>query len=247
MNETTRQRIDELWARRLGCEPSRMCTAGIHMLEGERTAAQAFVFVLSRAETLVLRGDRDATRQLRSHLGSRAGLPAVEDVRAALGERIERIVGPACIAYRETAPELPDGVGEVRPVGAADHAALSRLRDAVTDEEWQHAGIAADGDAPIFGAFQDERLLAAASFATLLGVAAHIGVVTHPSERGRGAGRRVVAAAARAGAAQDLLLQYQTLESNEPSRRIASSLGFVPYARSLAVRLVPIPPSSRCT
>jgi hypothetical protein len=46
-----------------------------------------------------------------------------------------------------------------------------------------------------------------------------------------------VAAAAAAAAEQGLLLQYQTLESNLASLRLAARLGFGDYGRSLAFRL----------
>jgi GNAT superfamily N-acetyltransferase len=121
---------------------------------------------------------------------------------------------------------------------AADRPALSRLREAVTNEEWEHSGLGRAGPESVaFGAFEDGRLLSAARFERLLGVAAHLGVLTHPAARGRGAGRRVVACAASAAARHGLLLQYQTLESNRASLRIAETLGFECWARSLAVRL----------
>jgi predicted GNAT family acetyltransferase len=66
---------------------------------------------------------------------------------------------------------------------------------------------------------------------------AHIAVVTHPSHRGRGYGKAAVAHLAARAIAEGLLPQYRTLDSNQPSLRIAEALGFQRYATSVAVRL----------
>jgi GNAT superfamily N-acetyltransferase len=238
MVETTLRRIDELWAQRLGFDAARLRTPGVHAIGPDVRAARPTLFLLQREAVLLVCGEPDATRLVVVGLDADASLPDASVVYARLGERVDRLVGPAFIGYRDAPPALPPGAGALRALEAADRASLSRLRDAVSSEEWEHAGIASDHpDALVFGAFEGDRLLAAASFERLLGVAAHLGVVTHPASRGRGAGRRVVAAAAHAAAEEGLLLQYQTLEANGPSLRIARTLGFEPYARSLAVRL----------
>jgi GNAT superfamily N-acetyltransferase len=247
MEETTLRRIDDLWARRLGCDASRLGTPGFHALEPDEMASPPALFLLARAGALLVRGAPDATRLLLAVLGGDVSLPSAALIRATLGTKVDRVVGPALLGYRDAAPELPPGPGALRCVAAADRPALSRLREAVTSEEWEHSGLGRGGpesglgrggpESVVFGAFEGGRLLAAASFERLLGVAAHLGVLTHPAARGRGAGRRVVACAARAASGHGLLLQYQTLEANRASLRIAETLGFECYARSLAVRI----------
>ena len=237
MDEATLRRIDEFWARRLGCDEAQLRTAGRHVLKQDRVAPP-HVFLLAREETLIVRGESRACAAVTAAMGDKVSLPSVAVLAEALGPRIDRIVGPAFLGYRDAPPELPPGAGEVRVLGATDRSALMRLHDAVTDEEWEHAGIQLeDSRAHVIGAFEEDRLLAAASFATLLERVAHVGVVSHPMSRRRGAGRRVAAAAASAGAERGLLLQYQTLEVNQPSMRIATVLGFERYAASLAVRI----------
>ncbi len=237
MEEATLRRIDEFWARRLGCEEAKLRAAGLHVLAQDR-AAPPHVFLLSREDTLIMRGEPQACAALTAALRDRPSLPSVTTVAEVLGPRIDRIVGPAFLGYRAAPPALPEGAGEVRVLGAADRSALARLHDAVTDEEWEHAGIQLeDPSARVVGAFEEDRLLAAAGFETLLERVAHGGVVSHPKARRRGAGRRAAAAAASAGAERGFLLQYQTLEANQPSMRIATVLGFERYAASLAVRI----------
>jgi GNAT superfamily N-acetyltransferase len=169
-------------------------------------------------------------------------LPESSAVRARLGPRAERIVGPVFLGYRATAPELPAGEGVARPLVAADAAALARLRDAARPDEWEHAGFTIRR--PVAGVFLGEILAAAAGFEVLGEGVAHLGVLSHPSFRRKGVGSRAVAAAAVLAHEAGYLLQYQTLESNGPSLGIAARLGFEPWGRSLTVRLATDGPAS---
>jgi predicted GNAT family acetyltransferase len=69
------------------------------------------------------------------------------------------------------------------------------------------------------------------------GSIAHISVIVRPGFRGRGFARAAVAHVAARAVEAGLLPQYRTLESNRASIRIAKSLGFEPYAQSMAIRL----------
>ena len=239
LDQTTLERIDGFWARRLGCEVAQLRTPGLHTVVRSVSRAPRGVHALARDGVLVLAGARDAVDRLAARLHGRSALPTAPLLHDAYGSVLECVIGPAFLGYRKTAPELPSAALEARPLAAEEHAALRRLRDAVGDEAWRHAGLRMDrsGAGPIFGAFADGQLLAAASFEVLLGSVASLAVATHPAARARGAGRRAVAAAAGAAAERGLLLQYQTLESNLPSLRLAASLGFGAYGRSLALRL----------
>lgn len=242
MDEGERNRIDEFWGKRLGCEPALLRTPGLHVIPPDPGTARPSIFLLACSGALLLRGEPGAARTLAAHLAMACGMPEAGTVTHALSARVARIVGPAFLGYRSTAPgsTIDPSLHEVRALAATDTAALSRLRSAVTVTEWEHAGQEnATPSAPRIGVFDGERLLAVAAFEILLGTVAHVGVLTHPAARGRGAGRTAAAAAVRAGLAAGLLVQYQTLERNGPSMRIAAALGFSRWGTSLAVRLMP--------
>lgn len=234
MDEATRLRADAFQARRLGCEPGALLGRGVTVVERPVPGPPA-LHVVARGDAVVVAGAGPLAKALASLAGDPPRLPEPGAVRARLGARASRVVGPVFLGYRATAPALPDGAGAARAVAPADTSAIHRLRDAVTPEEWEHAGFA--GHPPLAGVFEEERLLAAAGFVVLEECVAHLGVLAHPACRGRGSGRRAVAVAAALAAGRGLLLQYQTLESNAPSLRIAAALGFEAFARSLAVRL----------
>ena len=84
--------------------------------------------------------------------------------------------------------------------------------------------------------FANGELIALAGYETWGGTIAHISIVTHPSHRNQGAGRTAVAGVTQHALRAGLLPQYRTLQSNQPSIRIAEALGFSAYATSMAVR-----------
>lgn len=157
--------------------------------------------------------------------------------RAVFGARVDRLVGPAAIAYADAGTFRGLSIdAEMRPLTEADRPSLDTLRDAMSAEEWEHGG----GDyaaQPVFGAFVDGVLAARAGYEVWGGRIANLGMVAHPAHRGQGLGAAVFAAAARAALEAGLVAQHRALQSNTHSLRIARRLGFVPCAASLAVRL----------
>ena len=157
--------------------------------------------------------------------------------RAVLGGRVDRLVGPAAIAYADAGTFRGLSIAaEMRPLAEKDRPALDALRDSMPAEAWDEGGGEYDGTT-VFGAFADGVLAARAGYEVWGGRIANLGVVTHPAHRGRGLGAAVFASAARAALEAGLVAQHRALQSNTHSMRIARRLGFVPYATSLAVRL----------
>jgi len=156
---------------------------------------------------------------------------------SSLGDAANETLGPAWLGYADAGSFRPPAAdGSARMLVADDSAVVEQLRAACTPLEWEQGGSAVGHD-PIAGSFVDGTLAALAGYETWGGKIAHIAIVSHPAYRGRGLARAAVVTVARHALAHALILQYRTLESNTPSRRIADALGFVPFARSLAIRL----------
>ncbi|MCC6641636.1 MAG: hypothetical protein IT386_10800 [Deltaproteobacteria bacterium] len=235
MDGALQRRIDAVWAQRLGCDATLLRAPGVHCVEARGEGARR-VFLLGHDSALLIHGEANAVRAIAAHLGGDASFPREATLRAALGVRAGRAVGPALVFHGESVPAILPGSGAARLLRSADRAALARLRDAVTQEEWEHCGLAQENElAAHAGVFVGEGLAAAAGFAVIGGSAARLGVLAHPGMRGRGAGRRAAALAARVACEQGLLLLYQTLETNAASVRIARALGLVSYARCLVI------------
>lgn len=161
--------------------------------------------------------------------------------RAALGERVERIIGPSYQGFVDADAFRPTQTQGARPLTASDRPALQRFIAACPPGAWRDSAIALDHD-PIMGLERAGELVALAS-APLDGPAElamrSVGVVTLPAARGTGAGLAVVSALTERiiTSYPSMLLHYQTLRANLPSVAIAQRLGFEDVATSLAVRL----------
>jgi GNAT superfamily N-acetyltransferase len=159
--------------------------------------------------------------------------------RAALGQRVERIIGPSYQGFMDAGAFHTAETLGARPLTASDRPALQRFIADCPPDDWRDSAIALDHD-PLIGLERLGELVALAS-APLDGPAEtamrSVGVVTLPAARGTGAGLAVVSALTERCLALGATLHYQTLRANLPSIAIAQRLGFEDVATSLAVRL----------
>jgi RimJ/RimL family protein N-acetyltransferase len=216
---------EEFWAERLGCDPSVFDRPRLTLLPPPRTSS---LFAVSARDALVVSAPLELHGRLRAVAEPRAlvspsGLLLLLPAGA-------RLVGPARIAYLHREVSLPEGV---IALDSAEDPRLEALRAAVTSEEWRHANLAAS-EPPLFACAVGGALAAACGYERLLGRVAHLGVLAHPAQRGRGLARRAVQAAAATAWARGLLPQYQTLAANAPALALAESLGFEPFATTLS-------------
>ncbi len=156
---------------------------------------------------------------------------------ARLAIPIERLIGPAFSGYTDAHTFQPCHTGAVRLLIPRDAAAFHSFRMACPAIEWEHGG-SAFSEGPLAGYFRENQLAALAGYELWGRSIAHIAVVTHPQQRGRGYGKGVVSFLSATVLRDNLIPQYRTLCSNTPSMHLAADLGFVAYAESLAVRLV---------
>jgi predicted GNAT family acetyltransferase len=126
---------------------------------------------------------------------------------------------------------------EARELTSIDGDAVLGLRAACSHEDWRHGG-SEHGEVPTFGSFnaQDE-LCAVAGYKTWNETIAHLAIVCAPGRRGRGFASAAVSCATQHALRANLIPQYRTLLSNEPSMSIATRLGFEMYGFSVYVRL----------
>ena len=217
---------EEFWAARLGCAADAFRAEKLTLLDRPDEA----VFVVATARGVVAAAPPALHGEFARAADPRA-LVTWEALSAIVPEGA-RTVGAAWIGYTSRAAGSAEGV---RPLESAQDAALTALRASVTAEEWRHANLEAV-EPPLFACAEDGVLVSASGYQRLLERVAHIGVVTSPASRGRGAGRRAVAAVLALALERGLLPQYQTLVANEPARRIAAALGFAHFATTLGAR-----------
>lgn len=190
----------------------------------------AAVYAVAAGEGVVVAAPESLHARLRAVVE-----PRVLVTRAGLSPLIPegaRLVGPARIAYfHEASLEAPG----LERLESRNDPRLHALRESVTAEEWRHANLEA-AELPLFAVADGGELAAVSGFERLAGRVAHIGVLAHPSHRGRNRGLAVVCGATARALELGLLPQYQTLAANVPALRIAERLAFEPFATTLSAR-----------
>ncbi len=202
-----------------------------------------YVWLIGESATVSAPADRVETARRATAGQPRAALGDGALWRAALGEQVERIVGPSYQGFLDAGAFLPAATPPgVRPLSAADQPALARFIAACPRDDWSDSAIAPD-HALIVGLERAGALVALASVpnddaaAASEAVMRSVGVVTLPAARGMGAGRAVVCELTARCLADGALLHYQTLRANLASVAIARALGYADVATALAVRL----------
>lgn len=235
----TIQRIDSAWAGFFGLSPPAFLRPGIQVVAHHQLADYHGVWLFRHHASLCLSVPPESVEGVQAAVGAYTveSLFGEASIRALLGPRIERIIGPAYQGYVERPQFRSASHPRVRALSRADQAALQQLADACEVEAWEHAGIAFD-EPHVFGCFVNDHMVAAARYRPAWQEAATIGVVTHPAYRGHGYGRAVVSAATANGLEAGFIVLYQTLLNNAPSVALATGLGYQPYATHLAVRLI---------
>lgn len=122
-----------------------------------------------------------------------------------------------------------------RMLTQSDAPALDELHGACPWSEVDNAYVEIDQDA-VSGAFVADKLVAAASAYELDGFL-DLGVLTHPSHRGKGLGKAAISALCSSLIDRDKLFQYRCHDSLHSSIGIAHSIGFTKYFEMQAVVL----------
>ena len=153
-----------------------------------------------------------------------------------LFENVDLAIGPCYQGYysRETNGAEVYSDEAVRLLSASDQDNLDRLRQRVDPEAWEHSSIAPDK--ATFGYFQDGQIVAAACLDMWTDKVANMGLITLPSQRGKGCAQRLCTHATKFGLKQGYLMLYQTLLSNAPAVAVAKNTGYLQYATHLAIR-----------
>lgn len=225
--------VTAYWAAEMGLAPDALFAEPLQVVpHGPRLADYDGVFALFRNGAATISLPPERMEPLRSRLPDRPLSP--EQLAELFGNERFRVIGPAYIGYAEriVSPAPP----AARILVKEDFPLVDELQRACAGDEWDHGGSEVE-TSPAAGAFEDGRLASLAGYEVWDESIAHISVVTHPSFRGRGLGRAVVARLAMAALEAGLVPQYRTLDANAASIRIAEALGFARYATSVAVRL----------
>ncbi len=230
--------VDRYWSSFFGCPRVALEAPGTSVLPHAELEHYRGLFIFVRGAAALVSAPPDALDHWRGQLAALAPASLLDAPALArrLGLDPQRLIGPASLAYADTESLRPLPTPGARLLTTADEAAYEKLRKACPPIEWGHGGSEM-GLLPLAGQFARGRLVALAGYEIWGERIAHIAVITHPTQRGKGHGAAVVSLLAETVVARGMVAQYRTLSANAPSMRIAAGLGFAPYAQTLAVRL----------
>jgi len=232
LNERIISQVTGYWASHLGCPAKALFAEPLHIItHGVELADYSGIFALFRGGAATVSFPPGCIESLRQLMPAQLVTPAM--FAEAFGAAGYVVIGPAYVGYAE---DIRSPTHPVRSLTLHDESAVSALRAACTETEWEHGG-SLGGEQPSCGVFVGDQVVALAGYEVWADIIAHISVITHPAFRARGFGRSAVAHVAERALSANLIPQYRTLESNFASIRIADSLGFCRYATSVAVRL----------
>jgi GNAT superfamily N-acetyltransferase len=230
-------KIGQHWTVRLGCSIETLSEPAVAVVPHDALSGWHGAFFFRHGPACVISVPQ-AFRPRVEELAGGAGPEEIFSVpcaEAMFGLAAERIIGPAWLGYADTLDFRPVLTTRTRALGPDDLPALQRLSGAC-GPEWEDSGITFESPL-VFGRFAEGELVAAGTVERTSRDILNIGIVTHPDHRGQGYGKEVVSALTHYGIERGGILQYRSLEVNNPSMRIARALGYQSYGRTIAVRL----------
>ncbi len=230
------RRDDIFWAKFLGIDPDEWSTSGVSYRAHVGLSFQGF-WCFRRNERVVISAPARWLERLEGLLSGwdQDRLMTGAALAEAIGADFERLVGPAFQGCLEPNRFVSRAEPQVRQLGPADENAVERFRIECGAEAWD-TGVAG-AERWKYAYFEGDRITAMAGYR---GWSEHAGdpcILTHPDFRGQGRGAAVTSAVVADALANQKLVLYQTLESNQAAVRLALALGYERYANHVAVRL----------
>ncbi|GGN58939.1 hypothetical protein GCM10010112_13240 [Actinoplanes lobatus] len=228
-------RARRLWAGLAG-EPVAFRGAAVEVVASPRSllCPPGWVGIVALGDAVIVTApDSEAAETLRRAVHD---LPTTAMTEPAILRGIlplDDVLGPATLAYCDTAHFRPADSATVETVPAS-HADLETLLADVPADDADEAGLT-DVTSPVFVVRAATRVVAAAGYRAWPGDAAHLSVLTAPGERGRGLARAVAGAAVDQALRSGLLPQWRARP--QASRRVARALGFQELGSQLSVHL----------
>ncbi len=234
LSDATIRALDDFWSSQTSCDSADFDAADVAVVARSASDGSEYAQVFRRKQRLQITCSaslfdvlRDATEGQSRDVVFDPGF-----LRRNLGARVERIVGPAFLGYKDTVSSSPDDPG-VRLLPVGDATALHELQREVSLQDWEYSGLAPAQ--PMAVCFDAGRVVSAAGYEVWAQRIAHIGVVTRIGARANGYGRRCVQAITAYAVAQGLIAQYRTLYDNAGAMAIARELGFSEYGATIYV------------
>ncbi|MFI8685805.1 GNAT family N-acetyltransferase [Rossellomorea sp. NPDC077527] len=237
---TIKYRVYAYWADFLGCDYSELITPTVSVVQhSESLSGYNGIYCFNNGTSCLISAPAKYVAELHKAVSGHGPDQAfdAEWLVHSIGDQYERIIGPAFQGYVDSDSFLQASSESVVELKTEQHKMLLKeLREACTEMEWQHSSIDEE-KGPIFLRILNEKAVAAGSWRKGESGFLSVGIISHPTHRGKGHAKAVVNDLTKRGLSSGTMMHYQTLESNTSSVAIAQSLGYVRLGRTLAIRL----------
>ncbi len=235
------QLLDEHWTATLNVEPSVWRDAEVVVASHPEPSHRDHVYLIRREDSCIIVVPQALVGSTTIACASWPSAAVFDRafVRTLYGDEVAAIHGPLWLGYATTESFREVGTrGGRRLDGPDDAAALAALRNRVPEEHALDAGFGVPALRE-YGCFVDGELVCAGTLTPFRGLAANIGVLTHPTHRNQGYGTAMVSMLTRDALTESSAAQFRALEENRPAVRIARVLGYVEDGHTLEVVLRP--------
>lgn len=251
MDQLSIKRIEQYWKYNFSCLSSKFETSETSLIIDETKARSG------PSQIRVLRFNSKTVISLtRNFLDSRTNILkdilalADSDLQSCSNKVAELLGAPAPRVNRlfyaaQTISSKIETNENIRILSIDDIESLKVLEKTADKETWNEAGSCLD-EGPIFGYFEEERLLSIAGFVPWayksmdghrITDLANLLVYTSPRARKMGLGKNVVANLVEFAHQQGYIGQYQVDSKNIPSIQLATSLGFEDLGGHFCIRI----------
>jgi GNAT superfamily N-acetyltransferase len=234
------KRIAHTWAEHFGCSRDDLERAGTLIVPREHLARSGAIHIAHIRARAMGEVDPRLVAEI-GHILAGAGEAAVLTagvIRAAMPP--ERVLSADAgfifhLNPGRLVPRIPEAPITLRPLGSGDGPALQGLFRSCTPEEVDDAFVEVDHEIAC-ACFEGDRIVAAGSGYRRNGFM-DLGVLTHPSYRGRRLAAALVSALSRESILKDVIPQYRCDRTNAASRRVAEVSGFTLFFDTESLRI----------
>lgn len=230
--------INQYWASRLNCSRRAFEEHGTTICARELSKQQYPRIIVTRTSNqAIVQAPPELMTLLKDSLNTSVLVTASDVIMAVEKEHDVEFGWRDFIWYFPLDVSLLPSDVRVRLLTDSDGDALNYLLSLCTQEERELANVSIEQDMPL-GLFENNCLLAVASFIFDGDLIADVGVITHPQYRRCGLGKTIVVELVRKGIENGRIIQYTTQEINTGSKRLAEAIGFWLYAKEEGLCLV---------
>ena len=240
MDEHVRALVEAEWEAQLGVVRSVLRSGGVHVVVAGLGANDAMSFLLDETCIVVVPAHEvGSARAALAGLDARAAFTA-RTLRTLVGDDAQ-VDGPSWHTYVDDRSFLGTADDLAQPVDG-DETSLLAFLDGIDPADTAESGFprdpsSADAETNRFWVLQEDDLVVAAGNMTeWRGLPSDVGVLTEPSQRGRGFASRLVGTIVADALLVAGVVRYRALASYGASLAVAERLGFEPYGQNLRAR-----------